>query len=625
MTFIYPLGLLGLIAIPVLIIIYIIKSKYTEQVISATYLWTLSEKFLKKKRPISKLTGIISLILQIIAVICISFAIAQPVITLKGVADDYYFIIDGSGSMNITQGDNTRFDLGKNEISSMISSSANGSRYSIVYVADTTQILVENSESKEQALRVLSDLTASHQEVNFSQALDVAQKHFEEYPYAKTYLVTDKQYENCQNVNLINVAANEVNYSVADLSVKISNNKLYISGNAYSYESDASVTVGLFIDGAEEPEQKKTLDVTKDTACAFEFERASTSYTSIKVAILSDDALTLDNSCVLYNNSYDSAFKTLIVSDNGTIYLRAALAALGNAQAEVVTTTEYKNNTDYSSGYGLYIFDGYSPDSVPETGAVWFVNPTGSTTNSGFSVNDTVEITDSSLQIDDDCFNSSSSTKVKSLLNGLVSDSFALHKYVKCSRYLNFIELVYAEDNPIIFAGTNNKGNREVVFAFDFRDTDLVLKANFPILVGNLLSYTFPEIMDTTATYYCGSAMTINVPSNCKNITVTTQSGSKVDLDVEQDTVDYVATEAGLNTITISYYGNSDTVLYVYTQLPLNERQTTVSATTFSIEGQPSDEKLDGKYDDLLYLFIILAVVVIADWMVYCYEQYQLR
>ena len=66
MSFLYPLGLLGLIGIPILIIIYIIKSKYTEQTVSSTYLWLLSERFLKRKNPISKLAGIISLILQIL-------------------------------------------------------------------------------------------------------------------------------------------------------------------------------------------------------------------------------------------------------------------------------------------------------------------------------------------------------------------------------------------------------------------------------------------------------------------------------------------------------------------------------------------------------------------------------
>jgi len=54
MSLLYPLGLLGLLAIPVLIIIYIIKSKYTEQVIASTYLWELSEKFLKKRRRINR-------------------------------------------------------------------------------------------------------------------------------------------------------------------------------------------------------------------------------------------------------------------------------------------------------------------------------------------------------------------------------------------------------------------------------------------------------------------------------------------------------------------------------------------------------------------------------------------
>ena len=58
MRFLYPLGLLGLIGIPILIIIYIIKNKHTEQTISSTYLWRLSEKFLKRKNPISKIKGL---------------------------------------------------------------------------------------------------------------------------------------------------------------------------------------------------------------------------------------------------------------------------------------------------------------------------------------------------------------------------------------------------------------------------------------------------------------------------------------------------------------------------------------------------------------------------------------
>ena len=86
MSFLYPLGLLGLIGVPILILVYIIKSKYTEQTVASTYLWTLSERFLKRKRRPSPLAGLISLIIQILAVIVASLAIAHPSITVPNAA-----------------------------------------------------------------------------------------------------------------------------------------------------------------------------------------------------------------------------------------------------------------------------------------------------------------------------------------------------------------------------------------------------------------------------------------------------------------------------------------------------------------------------------------------------------
>ena len=110
MSFYFPLGLLALLGIPVLILIYIIKSKYTEQTIASTYLWELSEKFLKRRRPVSKLTGILTLILQILAVVAASLLIAHPVFTLPASANDFYFILDGSASMNMQVSGSTRFE-----------------------------------------------------------------------------------------------------------------------------------------------------------------------------------------------------------------------------------------------------------------------------------------------------------------------------------------------------------------------------------------------------------------------------------------------------------------------------------------------------------------------------------
>ena len=53
MTFRYPFALLGLIAIPILIIIYIIRNKYKEVTAPTTYIWEVAAKMLKRKNPFS--------------------------------------------------------------------------------------------------------------------------------------------------------------------------------------------------------------------------------------------------------------------------------------------------------------------------------------------------------------------------------------------------------------------------------------------------------------------------------------------------------------------------------------------------------------------------------------------
>ena len=110
MRFLYPLGLLGLIGVPILIIIYIIKNKYTEQTIPSTYLWELSERFLKRKKRVNPLAGLLRLILQLIMVTCLSFALAHPIVVLPNEAQELCILVDVSGSMNMSVGGESRLD-----------------------------------------------------------------------------------------------------------------------------------------------------------------------------------------------------------------------------------------------------------------------------------------------------------------------------------------------------------------------------------------------------------------------------------------------------------------------------------------------------------------------------------
>ena len=73
MSFANPWAFLALLAIPLLIIIYIIKNKYREDTDPSTYLWELSRKFLKRKNPISRIENLINC-LYLLHVFCSRFS-----------------------------------------------------------------------------------------------------------------------------------------------------------------------------------------------------------------------------------------------------------------------------------------------------------------------------------------------------------------------------------------------------------------------------------------------------------------------------------------------------------------------------------------------------------------------
>ena len=191
MTFLYPLGLLGLIGVPIIVLIYILKNKYVEQVVPSTYLWTLSERFFKRRNPLSGLTGILSLILQLLTVIIVSFAIARPIFIIPDSAGEYCFVLDASGSMNMKSGGESRFERAKDEIEDIIGSASAGSTYTLITVGDETTVTYERITDKKLALDMLDKIECTDGEVDYSSAIGSAQKYFDKNPSFIVYFVTD--------------------------------------------------------------------------------------------------------------------------------------------------------------------------------------------------------------------------------------------------------------------------------------------------------------------------------------------------------------------------------------------------------------------------------------------------
>ena len=623
MSFQFPLGLLGLIGIPILIIIYIIKSKYTEQTVSATYLWTLSERFLKKKRKDNKLTGVISLVLQILAVAVISLTIAQPVFTIPGAANEYCFIFDSTGSMNIECADGTtRFEKGKEQIREIIMDSVDGSTFTLISVNNETNTLFKGERDKESAIKLLDEIKPGYGSDDYGEAFNEAQSLINEGHGTLVYFVTDKSYDGAENIEIINVSQTSQNYSIYDLVQEHDiSGDLTVGGMVVSYESNTKLHLELSIDGEKVSEQE--IELEKNTPKAFTFTTFVESYGSLTVKIVESDSLALDNQVVLYNLKSENSYKALLVSDT-PFFLETVLKVVGNADVKVMSTADYlklEENMDSSiKGFGLYVFHSCNPKAVPDDGSVWLINTTASIENSGVNYQGEIKL-EKAEAIEK---TTSSASLVKKLLTNVSGEEIYISKYSKYDTYRNFNTLFTHEGNPVIFTGLNMYGNREVVFAFDLHNSDLPLLTDYVLLVKNLLDYSFPEVIENT-NYICGDSASINVVSNCESIRVESPSGEISHLALTSASTEFALDEVGTYVIKATING-AVKEFHLHSSLAKEEQVPTVTVNE-KIQLREGENKvgLDGIYDKLIIFFICLVVIISADWVVYCYDKYQLR
>ena len=612
-SFLHPLGLIGLIGIPIVIIIYLLKNKYTEKVISSTYIWNLSEKFLRKKNPIHKINGLLSLILQIISILFLTLCIARPIISIRDKAKNYMFIIDSSFSMNMKNDENeTRMQRAKNEINKMVKESKNGSYYSLIYASDTSSLLVNKTNNKETIYNSLLNITTSNKSIMLDNAMELMQQYYYEDSSYDVYVLTDKDYIETSNVNVINISNNEINSTISSLSIAYgTTNNISVNGTLITYGSDLKVNISLFIDD----EIINTIDVETFNGIEtnFTFETKITSYSKIEAKIVNDDALIEDNNYILYSNESSSDFKTLIVSEQPT-FLNNVLKILGNKSISVIKPNEY-NET--KTGFSLYVFDAYAPNNLPDDGTVWLFKANKNIASGGFTVQNEINLASGGeLTLSKD-----TSATYKSLSKNLNGKGIYVSKYQKYSLYNDATILFEYNNDPMIFALLNNYNNREIVFSFDLHDSNFALSLDFVPLFKNLINYSIPNFLENS-NYVVGEILKLNVLPFTNSIRINSPSNISKYLNVSSsNTVSYELNEIGTYEIVLNI--NNNTKKYnIFVSCNLNESKTNEVVDSILLVGENNNKTFDEKFDGLLILAIFALVVLLFDWGVYIYEQH---
>ena len=612
MSFLYPLGLLGLIGVPILILIYILKNKYKEEMFSSTYIWELSNRFLKKKKPFSRFQNIISLILQLLVIIILSFSVAHPVFTINDSAENICFIVDASGSMNITHEKNdTRFDVAKKEINKIIDKSYLGSSYTIILADDEVRTLAKLYEDKDEIKEVVNNMQVGQSASDVLEAISIAQNYYSEGEVSKVYLLTDRNYEEIENIELINISNHCENYALGSVEYEIDNELIICHGNITSYENDAEININVYLDDKLVVTETYEVIHNVENSLGFTIEFDYEEFSSLKVEIANKDALDLDNSVIVYNIAEENESDVLLVSSQ-PFYLESIIKAIGHNTLEVISPSNYVPSTKYD----IYIFDGYTPSELPSAGTVWLINTSTNIDNSGFIVqgeqNAMPNITMS--------YTNENSVLYRQLTQDIKYSRIKINNFKKYSLYRKFTTILAYNNIPMIFVGTTDTGLREIVFAFDLHDSDFPLLYDYIPIMRNLFNYSSPIPLDE-ANYTVGEEVFINLSTGISSIRVESPSGKVDFLDLNDVTTSYTLKEVGTYKITInSEDGNKE--YNIYSSFNNKESEPYVIDAKVSLIKTDVENKNNAILDNLFIIIIGAVIFLLIDWVVYAREQY---
>jgi len=142
MTFAAPAALWGLLAVPLLIALYLLRVRRREQVVSSILLWQRSAPGLAASRPTRRIERSLLLALQILTVAALVAALAQPIVIGRGVGgEDIVLVLDASLSMRARDVAPTRFARARSEALDAVARLRPGQRAGVILAAARPLVL----------------------------------------------------------------------------------------------------------------------------------------------------------------------------------------------------------------------------------------------------------------------------------------------------------------------------------------------------------------------------------------------------------------------------------------------------------------------------------------------------
>lgn len=584
------------VAIPLLILLYMLKRKYREKEVASSLLWSEVYKNTQANTPWEKLRNNIMLILQIIVILSIILALMNPFFKFGGKSyKNIIILIDNTGSMSGEYDDKgSRLEEAKNVAIDYISSIKSGTNAYIVSFDGVCNLELSESNDKGLIKNKISNIKQSYSSGDITDALSFVRSLGEglngEY---EALIISDR------NVPLgeikgqsVSLNSNGINASIDNISNKLIDGKVKVIANVSNRGTEPYSGDFTLYDGEEILDVKNiNLKVGEKNTLSFDLNKVKNTYLKGELSI--KDSIEGDNKYINIVNQ-NSTKKVLLVTERN-LFMEKAFGTLENV--ELFKTNDISNIREEDS-YDLYIYDNVTPTNIPKSGSVLFIN---SDSNEVFttSVNDKV----------------SEVFGVNENLSRYLKDiKFTVSNYKSLEVPYWGKPILSSGDNTVAFIGENN-GRTIAAIGLDLHDSDIVLKKEFPILIYELSDKLLSSGMLYKSNFKSGEKIELK-SSNLSEVSKVTNPDKKT-----------IEVKAGSN-----IDGKYQLGLYKVSEKIQNEENSEVFAVNYpsetesnlmAVENQNSSNiKDNGKLlksgFNLGPIFIILALIVVAvEWILY--------
>jgi hypothetical protein len=541
MAFLTPLALLGaLLAIPV-ILLYMLRLRRRELVVSSTLLWQQILRDSEANTPWQRLRRNLLLFLQLLILALIVLALARPFINVPAVtAGQIELLLDASASMNATDmpDGGTRFDEAKRQALSIVDTMGATDIMTIIRVANVAEVIAPATADRLALRTAIQNTQPSKTEADWVAALTLAAADAANALDFNLVVISDGGLGEASGlpgvpgqVRYIPVGQSDSNLAITALATSALPGQapqLFAQVTNYGQE-EAEVIFDLRVDGqlfsAERyslPANESLPIVTGNLPADFSMLQAGL---TLPVESAVSDFLPDDNTA--WTIPSGSGTRRALLMTEGNLFLEQILRSVPSIQAFKGDLTRPLPNDPYD----LYIFDSWLPaDNQLPAGDLLIINPPRSTSlfTVGSETDQTANITTNA--------NDSRMTFVDfGAVSVLRFRQFAGVDWAQ--------PLITADGGPLVLAGERD-GRQIALFTFDIHDSDLPLQITWPILMSNLLEWFTPQsIINAPGGLRVGESLSIRPPFEATGVRIVLPDGIIRDLATDRQTVVFADTE----------------------------------------------------------------------------------